>query len=83
MHWVCTVFPYALGNTVETQWTKLNLGLLLWDDFVVFSLFFSLNEGKQTPLESLLLVLLGSVGEEMDFNRERKQAGVEPPALSH
>jgi hypothetical protein len=19
MHWVCTVFPYALGNTVETQ----------------------------------------------------------------
>jgi hypothetical protein len=40
MHWVCTVFPYALGNTVETQWTKLNLGLLLWDDFVVFSLFF-------------------------------------------
>jgi hypothetical protein len=29
MYWVCTVFPYALGNTVETQWTKLNIGLLL------------------------------------------------------
>jgi hypothetical protein len=56
---VSTVFPYALGNTVETQWTKLNIGLLLWDVFVVFSLFFfSLNEGKQTPLGSLLLVLL-------------------------
>jgi hypothetical protein len=40
MHWVCTVFPYVLGNTVETQWTKLNIGLLLWDVFVVFSLFF-------------------------------------------
>jgi hypothetical protein len=40
MYWVCTVFPYVLGNTVETQWTKLNLGLLLWDDFVIFSLFF-------------------------------------------
>jgi hypothetical protein len=53
------VFPYALGNTVETQWTKLNVGLLLWDVFVVFSLFF-LNEGKQTPLGSLLLVLLES-----------------------
>jgi hypothetical protein len=26
---VSTVFPYALGNTVETQWTKLNIGLLL------------------------------------------------------
>jgi hypothetical protein len=37
---VSTVFPYALGNTVETQWTKLNVGLLLWDVFVVFSLFF-------------------------------------------
>jgi hypothetical protein len=40
MYWVCTVFPYALGNTVETQWTKLNVGLLLWEVFVVFSLFF-------------------------------------------
>jgi hypothetical protein len=40
MHWVCTVFPYALRNTVETQWNKLNVGLLLWDVFVVFSLFF-------------------------------------------
>jgi hypothetical protein len=29
MYWVCTVFFYALGNTVETQWTKLNIGLLL------------------------------------------------------
>jgi hypothetical protein len=29
MYWVCTVFPYALGNTVETQWTKLNIELLL------------------------------------------------------
>jgi hypothetical protein len=37
---VSTVFPYALGNTVETQWTKLNVRLLLWDVFVVFSLFF-------------------------------------------
>jgi hypothetical protein len=37
---VSTVFPYALGNTVETQWTKLNIGLLLWDVFVIFSLFF-------------------------------------------
>jgi hypothetical protein len=52
------VFPYALGNTVETQWTKLNVGLLLWGCFCGFFLFFSLNEGKQTPLGSLLLVLL-------------------------
>jgi hypothetical protein len=40
IHWVCTVFPYVLGNTVETQWTKLNIGLLLWKVFVVFLLFF-------------------------------------------
>jgi hypothetical protein len=40
MHWVCTVFPYVLGNTVETQWNRLNVGLLLWDVFMVFSLFF-------------------------------------------
>jgi hypothetical protein len=40
MHWVCTVFPYALGNTVETQWTKLNIGLLLWDVFMIFFSFF-------------------------------------------
>jgi hypothetical protein len=26
---VSTVFSYALRNTVETQWTKLNIGLLL------------------------------------------------------
>jgi hypothetical protein len=37
---VSTVFPYALRNTVETQWTKLNVGFLLWNVFVVFSLFF-------------------------------------------
>jgi hypothetical protein len=35
-----TVFPYVLGNIVETQWNKLNVGLLLWDVFVIFSLFF-------------------------------------------
>jgi hypothetical protein len=29
IEWESTVFPYALGNTVETQWTKLNVGLLL------------------------------------------------------
>jgi hypothetical protein len=40
MYWVCTVFPYALGNTVETQWNRLNVGLLLWNVFVVFSLVF-------------------------------------------
>jgi hypothetical protein len=26
---VSTVFPYALGNTVETQWKRLNIGFLL------------------------------------------------------
>jgi hypothetical protein len=41
IEWESTVFPYALENTVETQWTKLNVGFLLWDVFVVFSLFFS------------------------------------------
>jgi hypothetical protein len=40
IEWESTVFPYALGNTVETQWTKLNVGLLLWDIFMVFFLFF-------------------------------------------
>jgi phosphoglycerol transferase MdoB-like AlkP superfamily enzyme len=35
-----TVFPYALGNTVQTQWRRLNIGLLLWGFFVAFSLFF-------------------------------------------
>jgi hypothetical protein len=51
-----TVFPYVLGNTVETQWRRLNIGLLLWGVFEFF-LFFSLNEGKQTPIGSLLQVL--------------------------
>jgi hypothetical protein len=40
IEWESTVFPYALGNTVEIQWTKLNVGFLLWEVFVVFSLFF-------------------------------------------
>jgi hypothetical protein len=37
---------------------KLNIWLLLWECFCDFFSFFSLNEGKQTPLGSLLLVLL-------------------------
>jgi hypothetical protein len=38
---VSTVFPYALGNTVETQWRRLNIRLLLWGCFCgFFSLFF-------------------------------------------
>jgi hypothetical protein len=52
------VFPNALGNTVETQWRRLNIGLLLWECFCGFFFFFSLNEGKQTPIGSLLQVLL-------------------------
>jgi hypothetical protein len=37
-----TMFPNVLGNTVETQWRKLNIGLLLWAGgvFVVFFSFF-------------------------------------------
>jgi hypothetical protein len=35
-----TVFPNALGNTVETQWRRLNIGLLLWGCFCGFFLFF-------------------------------------------
>jgi hypothetical protein len=37
---VSTVFPYALGNTVETQWRRLNIGLLLWECFYDFFSFF-------------------------------------------
>jgi hypothetical protein len=37
---VSTVFPYALGNTVETQWRRLNIGLLLWGCFCGFLSFF-------------------------------------------
>jgi hypothetical protein len=37
---VSTVFPYALGNTVETQWRRLNIGLLCGGVFMIFSLFF-------------------------------------------
>jgi hypothetical protein len=40
MKGIATVFPNTLGNTVETQWRRLNIRLLLWDVFVVFSLFF-------------------------------------------
>jgi hypothetical protein len=35
-----TVFPNALENTVETQWRRLNIGLLLWGCFCGFFLFF-------------------------------------------
>jgi hypothetical protein len=31
-----TVFPNALGNTVETQWRRLNIELLLWGVFCDF-----------------------------------------------
>jgi hypothetical protein len=50
---IVTVFPNALGNTVETQWRRLNIGLLLWAGgvFVVFSLF-SLNIGKGMPYKA-------------------------------
>jgi hypothetical protein len=37
---VSTVFPYELGNTVETQWRRLNIGLLLWGCFYDFFSFF-------------------------------------------
>jgi hypothetical protein len=37
---VSTVFPYVLGNTVETQGRRLNLGLLLWELFCGFFSFF-------------------------------------------
>jgi hypothetical protein len=40
------VYNLILGNTVETQWRRLNIGLLLWGCFCGFFLFFSLNEGK-------------------------------------
>ena len=35
-----TVFPNALGNTIETQWRRLNIGFCCGGDFMVFSLFF-------------------------------------------
>jgi hypothetical protein len=40
MHWVSTVFPNALGNTVETQWKRLYIGVLLWGYFGGFFFFF-------------------------------------------
>jgi hypothetical protein len=40
MHWVSTVFPNALGNTVRTQWRRLYIGLLLWGCFCGFFSFF-------------------------------------------
>jgi hypothetical protein len=52
------VFPNALGNTIETQRRRLNIGLLLWGCFCDFFSYFFLNEGKQTPIRSLLQVLL-------------------------
>jgi hypothetical protein len=40
MHWVSTVFLYALGNTVETQWRRLYIGCCCGGVFVIFFSFF-------------------------------------------
>jgi hypothetical protein len=40
MHWVSTVFSNALGNTIATQWRRLNIRFLLWGCFCDFFLFF-------------------------------------------
>jgi hypothetical protein len=40
-HWKVTMFPYSLGNTVDTQGLRSNIGILMRVYFCGFFLDFS------------------------------------------